>query len=195
MGCSPLPTAPSPEAWSRWEARRQQLESNLKNWAITGRIGVQQEDQGWHAALRWEQLDDYYRLQVSGPAGQGAARLEGGPTGVVLRRGDGVTYQADSPEQLLETHLGWQVPLAGLRDWVRGLPAPGELSHLALDEQGRLLGGRQDGWTFVLSNYGEVSGMQLPGRLLLEHPPLQVKLVIERWQLNHSTMPKGLSKF
>ena len=184
-GCSTIPESLGPESEARWQARQPALEV-LQNWEFDGRIAVQREEEGWFASLRWEQQGAVYHLQVSGPAGQGAARLEGDKTGVTLTRSDGTIYHALHPEELLVTHLGWQVPVVGLHYWVRGLPAPTEWESKTLDALGHLVWLRQNGWDIHFERYGTANTLELPGRLALERSPLTVRIVMDRWRLNSS---------
>jgi outer membrane lipoprotein LolB len=135
--------------------------------------------------LRWKQKGQIYLLQVSGPGGQGAARLEGNDNGVTLTRSDRTIYHASNPEELLTTHLGWQVPVRGLHYWIRGLPTPSSKSDsLALDAAGRLIRLHQDDWDIHFDRYSSTDLLELPGRLVLEHPSITVRIIVERWRLN-----------
>ncbi len=51
--------------------------ATIKDWKFNGRISLTQGEQGWHAGLDWENRADHYRLQVTGPLGQGALQLTG----------------------------------------------------------------------------------------------------------------------
>ena len=180
-GCSTVPEAPGPDAESRWQARQLALNA-LQDWTLDGRIAIQRETEGWFASLHWLQRGSAYQLQVSGPAGQGAARLSGDDTGVTLTLGNGTAYHALRPEALLAAHLGWQVPVAGLRYWIRGLPAPSSREESRqLDVMGRLVALRQDGWKIRFERYTAVGALELPGRVVLESPPLAVRIVADQW--------------
>ncbi|CAK0766492.1 Outer-membrane lipoprotein LolB [Gammaproteobacteria bacterium] len=188
-GCTtPLLPTSGPEAESRWQARQPTLDA-LRHWEFNGRIAVQREEEGWFAGLRWEQQGTAYHLQVSGPAGQGAARLEGDDTGVTLTRNNGAVYRALHPEELLVAHLGWQVPVAGLHYWIRGLPSPLAWESRELDNAGHLIRLHQDGWDIHFERYGTVdsfgssNSLELPGRLVLERPPLSVRIIVDHWRL------------
>ncbi|CAK0764778.1 Outer-membrane lipoprotein LolB [Gammaproteobacteria bacterium] len=184
-GCTTTSESLGPESEAAWRVRQPALES-FQNWEFIGRVAVQREEEGWFASLHWKQRGTAYRLQVSGPAGQGAARLNGDDVGVSLIRGDGTVYLASRPEELLATHLGWQVPVTGLRYWIRGVPTPTEWESRALDAAGHLVRLRQDGWDIHFDRYSAVDTLELPGRLVLERPPLTVRIIMERWSLNAS---------
>jgi outer membrane lipoprotein LolB len=51
--------------------------------------------------------------------------LAGTPSHAVLTGLRPQAIEGDDARALLERELGWQVPVAGLVDWVRGMRAPG----------------------------------------------------------------------
>lgn len=88
---------------------------------------------------------------------------------------------ADNPDALAEDALGSSMPVAGLRDWLRGkLPAEPEPGELSRDELGRPAGFEQGGWRVRLSRYDTKGPMLLvmerqePGRRIL------VRLVVNQ---------------
>lgn len=180
-GCATTPEMVGPESATYWQTRQLTLNA-IQNWEFTGRIAIQREEEGWFAGLRWQQHDSVYHIQVSGPAGQGAARLKGDDAGVTLTKSDQTVYHAIRPEDLLLIHLGWQVPVRGLRYWMRGLPSPTQWDSLVFDVSGRLVRLQQDGWDIHFDHYSIMeNSVELPGRLVLERPPLMVRIVVEHW--------------
>ncbi|WP_313210688.1 lipoprotein insertase outer membrane protein LolB, partial [Stutzerimonas nitrititolerans] len=91
-------------------------------------------------------------------------------------------FEADSPEALVQSQLGWQLPVSNLLWWVRGLPAPDSRSRLSLDGQSRLAMLQQDGWDVEYLGYSEENGFALPERIKLSGRDLQITLVIKDWQ-------------
>jgi outer membrane lipoprotein LolB len=75
----------------------------------------------------------------------------------IVREGDQVTLT--TAEQV----LGFRLPLGGLADWVRGRPSP-DLE--------------QRGWKV---EYQEYAG-ELPSRLRLLYPGIELRLIISRWK-------------
>lgn len=184
-GCAATPALPPERAATAGaleQARRQSLMS-LHNWALTGRIAVHNENENWNATLRWTQQQDAYTLRLLGPLGQGAVQLEGDAGGVVMRLADGQSFKAQDAEALLRERAGWNMPVSGLRYWVLGLPDPRSEAGKAVDEAGRPLWLEQSGWRVEFSRYAPVNGVDLPHKLALNNPHLQVRLVIDRWEL------------
>ena len=153
-----------------------------EDWALDGRIAVQSGNEGWHAGLRWVQTGVAFRIELSGPLGQGAVRLWGDAAGVTLERADGLRDHAADAAVLLERLTGWALPVDGLRFWVRGRAVPGRPAHWAYDDAGRPLRLRQDGWDIRYTAYqAPPADAGLPRRIELVRDGLQAKLIIDRW--------------
>jgi outer membrane biogenesis lipoprotein LolB len=75
----------------------------------------------------------------------------------------------------------------GARYWVRGVPDPkAKIDHLTLDAAGHLSALAQSGWQISVLAYREVAGYQLPAKLLLVAGNVQLRLVIDQWELTRS---------
>ena len=181
LGCESIPQAPSEDPRVSWRAQLSWLES-LHAWRASGRVAVQVPDDGWSASLRWQQRDSDYRLDLSGPFGQGAVRIEGSASGVVLHTADGRVQRAASAEQLIAVNLNAEVPVAQLRFWLLGRPAPGEkVEELLLDPQGRLQRLRQAGWVVTYQEYAAHETAALPKRLQIEREQTVARIVLSAW--------------
>jgi outer membrane lipoprotein LolB len=81
--------------------------------------------------------------------------------------------------------MGWTMPVEGMRYWAIGLPAPdSKPERQQLDDQGRLLELSQSGWTIEYRRYQPVGEVELPDKIFMQNHKLNVKLVVERWQLS-----------
>ena len=179
-GCAVQPVPPASE--SAWRAHRARI-ATLDDWQVQGRVAIRNADDGWNAAFDWQQQGRHYRLRLRGPFGQGALELRGDDDGVWLQRQDRAPVYARSVEQLLETETGWRLPVRGLQDWLLGVPVNGQPAVLDWDDRGLLQSLRQDGWQIDYRRYDTVGGQQLPDRLQLQRDALQVKVVVDQWQL------------
>jgi len=179
-GCATVP-APAiqtePEAYSRHLQRL----TSIREFSLSGRMAVQTENRGVSGSLRWEHAEESDRLAMYSPLGAQVAEIISGSAGVTLTTSDQKTYAAEDAEALMQQTMGWSLPLNGLTDWVLGRPAPGAYDQAGWDMQGRLTGMRQDGWQIEYPTYLTVDGMDMPGKILLKSPKLDLKLVVERW--------------
>jgi outer membrane lipoprotein LolB len=153
------------------------------NWQIRGRVSLIKGDQGWHASLNWREDGGRYRLDLSGPLGQGALRLEGDAAGVRLQTADGRDYRAQDADALVRSTTGWEFPVDGIRYWVRGVPVPGQPAAVKTDADGRLVSLAQSGWDIRYDRFQDVDGRAWPTRLQLTTDDLSVRLVVDQWTL------------
>ena len=174
----------SPEAERQWVTHQRDLDQ-FRSWVISGRLGIQTEDEGWHISFHWQQGDaELYHINLSGPLGQESAELQGTSQGVTLLLSDGRSVSAMDPDELLARQFGWRLPVKGLYYWVRGLPMPHAAETHALDSQGRLYWLEQAGWHISYRRYGDVSGKAFPTKIFLDSPQVKVRLVIDEWTLS-----------
>ncbi len=180
--CASRPPLPTPAPEAVWEAHRERVAS-LRDWQVQGRVAIRDSEDGWHAAFDWQQRGARYRLRLRGPFGQGAVELRGDEQGVWLRRADQPPVFARSVDQLLLEQTGWRLPVRGLQDWLRGVPVGDRPAVLDWDAEGLLQSLQQDGWQITYRRYRTVAERQLPERLQLLRDTLQVKVVVDTWQL------------
>ena len=152
------------------------------SWQLTGRISLTQGEAGWHAGVDWAEQADSFRLRLSGPLGQGGFLLTGNAGGVLLRDSSQRVYAAADTGALLAQVTGWTLPVAGLRYWVLGIPAPNADFEAEVDAAGRLERLVQDGWTIRYSRYHPAADGRWPARLGLARDDISVRLVIDQWQ-------------
>jgi len=108
--------------------------------------------------------------------------LSGTAAGVVLIDADGKIIRADDAESLLLQTIGWRLPVAGLKYWVRGLAVPGVYASERRDLQGRLLALGQSGWAVSYVRYHSIEGVGWPAKLRLARDDVTLRLVIDEWQ-------------
>ncbi len=165
-----------------WEAHLATV-SALQNWQVRGRIAVRTDEEGWSAAFDWRQTGSDYRIRLRGPFGQGAMELEGGDRGVWLKRAGQPPVFSTHPEVLLEQQSGWRLPVAGLDDWLRGLPDRDGDVKLQPGAAGRLVSLQQHGWQVNYQSYRNYDGFALPTRLELQREGVRVKILVDDWAL------------
>lgn len=182
-GCaSPIPAPPAdPEA--TWQSRQQDL-SKVNDWRLNGRLAITRGSEAWHLKLNWRQKPEGYEIFLSGPFGAGV-KLVGNPDSVVLHDAEHHAYTAREPEWLLYTHTGVLMPVTGLRYWILGIPDPGKnhTNQTRLDAYGRLAELQQRDWTVRFRDYVAVKQYQLPERLFIQSEDIEVRLVVDDWQV------------
>lgn len=180
-GLSPQESVEGPGNAEAWQTHKARI-SPIDGWQISGKIGIRAPQDSGSGTLFWLQRQEYFDIRLSGPLGRGATRLTGRPDAVTLEVAGQGRFEADSPEALVESQLGWQLPVSNLLWWIRGLPAPDSRSRVSLDVNGRLATLQQDDWHVEYLGYAEENGLTLPSRIKLEGRDLQITLVIKDWQ-------------
>lgn len=158
------------------------LVDELERWSIRGRLAVRDNGDNWYGSLRWKQAGEDYRIDLSGPLGQGSLRIEEAGGDALLQVTTERVYRSPDMEALLRRHLGWYLPVRGMRYWIKGLPAPGLASLIERDLLGALTTLHQNGWEITYDRYRPVDGLVLPHRIKLVSGVLRVRLVIDSWE-------------
>ena len=89
--------------------------------------------------------------------------------------------EGDNARDLLARELGWDVPVAQLVDWVRGVRAPGE-ARVEFRADGLPAAITQDGWRVEFLDYDEGSPA-LPRKLHASSGSRKVRLAIREWSV------------
>lgn len=179
-GCASVPP-PATVDKGIFDRHQQQL-STIAAFSLSGRLAVQTQQKGFSGKLRWQHAPGGDMLDFYSPLGSQVAAIVGDADGVVLTTSDQKTYTAADAETLLHDTMGWSLPLQGLSDWVLGRPAPGAYQDVRWDDQGRLTFLVQNGWHIEYPSYQTVAGTDLPTKIVLKSPKLDLKLLVEQWQ-------------
>jgi outer membrane lipoprotein LolB len=149
-------------------------------YSASGRVALKLANERHYAQFDWHQLGEQSELSLSGPLGQTAAELRFSPGLATFKDANRREIQAATPDELIKEALGWPLPVAGLRWWLRGEADPASPSRISKIENGQLL--EQAGWRIESTDYrGQPS---LPHRLTLSRDDLEIKVVISEWQWN-----------
>ena len=159
------------------------------SFALDGRAAINFGERGTQASLNWSQQGDDARLRLSGPFGAGAMRVSLEDDVLSIEDGRGTRLSGADAEDALVRQLGFAPPVAALRWWLLGLPAPGATAAEQRDPQGRLTRLQQDGWQVDYLEYRahdvQQGRLDLPRRLRATREQLDLRLVIDRWSLQH----------
>lgn len=150
---------------------------------LTGRVAVRSGQEAASGRLFWRHGQTFDDLMISTPLGTGIAEITRRAELYTLTTADARQFSASDPQALTEQALGWQLPLAGLPDWVQGRPyassegdANGETQR---GPDGRIQVIRQLGWTIEYLAYDDRA--ELPSRMRLTRDGLDIRLTIDDW--------------
>lgn len=179
-GCSGLTTTQdaTPPTHS-WDELQQAL-LTVDSWELRGKIGIRTASENQNASLYWQQLQQHYQIELTGPLGQGGARIEGNGEGITIDIAGEEPLWAASPELLMEQTLGWQFPVRELRYWVRGIPAPNQPFELTLDQQ-RAQKIFQKNWEINYLRFSDQQGYSLPEKIIISQNDLRLTIIAKEW--------------
>ena len=151
----------------------------LNAFSLDGRFSLRHEDKNYSGRLSWRHDARSNELLLSSPFGQGMAEITTDESGARLTTNDGQLYSAADAETLTRQVLGYPLPLLQLTDWIRGRATTGGTRDL--DEQGRLLRLRHEGWTVDFS-YDSDDANAPPVRIIAERAGgVDLRLRIDEW--------------
>lgn len=171
-GCAmlePAATAPRPA--------REAIEA----FRIEGRIAVRRAGESFSAGIEWRHDAQSDEILVSGPLGQGLARLTAGYGTALLETSDQKRYVAADLDGLSEQVFGARLPVSGLGRWVLGRSAFGGAA--SVDAAGRLAGLSEQGWSIEYLRYESEAEDALPELLQARREDVEVRLKIDHWSL------------
>ena len=170
-GCETLPPAsPAPAAPSA-------------PFDLSARVAVRYDGQAFSSGLRWRQAPGRDEIWLVSPVGQALVHIVDEGDGALLTTADKRQHRAANVEGLTRQALGWELPVAHLRHWLRGEAIPGvPAATLARDEAGRIVRLEQAGWRIVLGYQPPQQDRSLPRRLELSRGSHEIRLVIDAWR-------------
>lgn len=154
-----------------------------QNWSLSGMIAARTSNNAWSASIQWRQQGSQYQIALFGPLGTQAVNLFGMNGFAELNTADGKRFVSSSPEELLASQTGWRLPVSNLYFWIRGMPVPQARSAAQYDAAHHLIALDQNGWSVRYLNYMHIGNYYLPARIFLYHPALNVKILINQWQI------------
>ncbi|MHB8447496.1 MAG: lipoprotein insertase outer membrane protein LolB [Rudaea sp.] len=181
--CAPVRVRETPAALAAQQAREAQF-APLTHWTLTARIGVSNGGDGGSGDLSWEQNGAAFRFTMHAPVTGKTWTLSGDAGHAVL---EGVDPQSDADtdaQRLLHDRLGWDVPLADLSAWVRGLRAPGSPADVQYDAQNLPAVIRQDGWRVEYHDWYTDRDPAMPRKVFASRGNARVRMVIESWNID-----------
>lgn len=149
-----------------------------------GKVGFSDGNKGGNASIQWQQDGDSYNIRLYGPLGSGSVQIKGTPKKIYAIQSDGKTVHANTPEELVKKAFGWEIPVSGLRYWLRGLPAPGKApAKVSRNAKGQVTELFQEGWQVNYLSYSSKNGLETPTKLILKNHKIRLKFMWSRWKI------------
>ncbi len=164
--------------------RRAELQA-LDGWNLNGRIAVAAGTDGYSGGLSWDQRGEKAEITLRGPMGGTAIRIQVEGVAYVVTDDRGRTHGGEDARRLIEENFGpgSELPIAEMRYWLVGAPAPQSPYTESIGEGGSLAGLEQSGWTVGYDRYRAVGRLALPERIEMTTEGLRLRVVISQWRL------------
>lgn len=165
-----------------WQERRELLQG-LDAWRMEGRLAIRTGRGGYNGTASWEQADQHLDFRFRGPFGFGGFRIHGDEGRLHIKATGREDMILNDPERDMQAQFGWSLPVYSMRHWMVGVPDPDAPAEETLDGQGRLTDLQQKGWQLRYDGYQTEAGLQLPRKIVMEHGPVTIRVVADRWQV------------
>lgn len=153
----------------------------IESFQLEGRIAVRRGSENFSAHIDWQHGATGDEIVVSGPLGQGLARLSAHASGAVLETAEQKRFEASDLDSLSGQVFGTPLPVSGMSRWVLGRSAFG--GAVLLDGTGRPAGLSERGWAIEYLGYEDESPDALPVLLRAQREDVEVRLKIDSWNL------------
>ncbi|MEP7044866.1 MAG: lipoprotein insertase outer membrane protein LolB [Dokdonella sp.] len=163
------------------QAEREQVVSARAEWRLSGRLGVSDGRDSGSGSLEWTQRSDEFRFSVHAPVTGKTWTLSGTPRRAVLEGLREQPLEGDAAD-LLARELGWQVPVAELTRWVRGLRTSPQ-SRITFTADGLPATIDEAGWHVQYQGYDTAFDPPLPSKVFASKGDYKVRLAIREWTL------------
>lgn len=163
--------------------------ADISHWQLRGKIAISDGQEKNSANLYWQVRDVDYGFKLTNPLGVTVVELEKNGSDVSLNADDQV-YSDTNAERLVYNTTGWQLPIADLLKWIRGIP--GTRDDYTLNEYGLLASLTPNcqsclQWHIRYSRYRQVDGLWMPHQIELQHvsePNRWIKIKANKWTLD-----------
>lgn len=166
-----------------WQVRQTKL-LQYKNWIISGTFSITYNKKRDTAHFEWQQNQNNYIINISGPMNLNSAQIKGSANKVELCQPNSKCIQAKSSEKLLFEQFCWQLPVSNIRYWVFTLPVPiKKINTKQLDQYEHLTELEQQGWKINYFGFKSIKNIDMPSTIELKNENFFIKLKIKSYKL------------
>jgi len=173
----------TPAALAQLAARESQLAPHT-HWSLSAHIFVSDgKDNSGSGDLDWNTAGSAYAFTLRAPTGR-TWKLSGDAQSATLEGVEPEPVVGADPARLLRDRLGWNVPVADLASWVRGMRSAAGRATVQYDDRNRPAVLDQDGWHIEYKDWFDDRQPPLPRRVFASRGGARVKLAIDRWTID-----------
>ena len=148
---------------------------------IQGRISAVTSSESFKGSFEWLQKPTDFSMILRGSLGFGKVVISGDDNIVSFARGRDDVVEGIELSELMESQLGWSIPLGDLRRLLFLSTPVSDLQQPVFDDEGRLSDFKFRDWAVNFDRYLEVGGRSLPSRINLVQRKVKIRLIIDEW--------------
>jgi len=180
--CAPVPVRkPGTAQQLAAQTAREQTLGVQQDWSLEGRFAASDGHHGGSGGIAWRQDGPQYQFTLRAPVTGKTVQLRGDPNSAVLTGAGRQPLTGRDAGEVLNAEFGWDVPVADLAWWVRGLRAPGRPAILTFGANGLPATLDQDGWHVDYRDWYAERNPPLPRKVYASREPYTVRVFIEQW--------------
>lgn len=153
----------------------------IEAFRLEGRIAVRRAEESFSARIEWRHDAHSDDLILSGPLGQGLARLTSGGGTALLETADQKRYASSDLDGLSEQLFGVRLPVSELGRWVLGRSITG--GTVRHDAYGRIADLHEQDWAIEYLRYESEAANALPELLKASRKDIEMRLKIDSWSV------------
>ena len=157
----------------------------LTKWNANAKVAIKVKQKTQSAKMHWQQQDESYKIEFSGPFGHAGPLLTGNGKSATLQIPKEAPIKGPNTSNLLQQRLGWQLPVENAKYWILGIPSPLSESKVTLKDE-KLAVLQQDGWNINYAKYQTVGDRQLPSKIIITRDDFRFLLIIYKWDTNEA---------
>lgn len=181
--CSSVPQ--DSERNLQWEQHRAALEQ-LVDYQASGKIAYKSPEENIGLNFHWKQSPTQSELRLFNFLGATILKLTMTPDDAVVITGDNETYRGTDAESLVTRLTGLVIPVAQMKDWLKGLPT--EAQEIRFNEtdtiQSLITVNGSVFWQLTYDRYQDSDQYTLPYQMTLNSPDTRIKIVVSKWVTN-----------
>jgi outer membrane lipoprotein LolB len=156
----------------------------LRAWSFDGRIAVSSGGRAGTGRIDWRQDGPYYAISVRAPIGGQSWQLSGDASMAQLEGLGPEPRLGPDADALLAREVGWTLPLAAVRDWVRGEPH-GDDARVRRDVDGRPIEILDLGWRIEFRAWQPASAglPAMPTRIIARRGEDDIRVSVAAWRV------------
>ncbi len=162
-------------------AAKPEMVKETATWYARGSYSIKNNNQLKNGNYEWQQNGPQFNLRIYGPLYAGNVSVIGDANQTRLIEGRKVTVAA-SPEALIEERLQLELPVSGLRYWLRAEAVPGSKAQIQRDAGGKVDAILQSGWQIQYLRYKDFNGREMPNLIVATRGQLQVRVSVNTWE-------------